>query len=46
MELCAEVPATPHMNRGQFRGPHGQIKTSVRQNFDRASDQAVTELGV
>ena len=46
MQLCADLPDTPHMNRGQFRGPHGQIKTSVRQIFDHVSAQAVTKLGV
>ena len=46
MELCADLPDTPHMNRGQFRGPHGPFKTFVRQNFDHASDWAVTKLGV
>ena len=46
MELCADLPDPSHMNRGQFRGFHGPIKTFVRQNFDQASDQAVTKLGV
>mgnify|MGYP000742953156 CR=1 FL=1 len=46
MELCADLPDTPHMNRGQFRGSHRPIKTFVRQNFDQTSDQAVTKLGV
>ena len=46
MELCADLPDTPHMNRGQFRGSHGPIKTFVRRIFDQASDQAVTKLGV
>ena len=45
MELCAD-PDTPHMNRVLIRGPHGAIKTSVRQNFDQVSAQAVTKLGV
>ena len=46
MELCADLPDTPHMNRGQFRGSHGPFKTFVRQNFDQVSAQAVTKLGV
>ena len=44
--LCADLPGTPHMNRDQFRGPHGQIKISVRQFFDQVSAQAVAQLGV
>ena len=46
MELCADLPDTPHMNRGQFRGSHGPFKTFVRQNFDPRSDQDVAKVGV
>ena len=46
MELCADLPDTPLMNRGLIRGPQAPIKTFVRQIFDQASGQAVTKLGV
>ena len=46
IELCADLPDPPHMNKDQFCGPNGQIKTSVRQYFDQVSAHAVTKLEV
>ena len=46
MELCAGVPATPHMNRGRNRGLHGLFKTSVEGIIDRRSAQAVVTSDV
>ena len=43
MELCADLPDPPHMNRVLIRGLHGPFKIFVRQFFDQVSAQAVTK---
>ena len=46
MELCAGVPATPHMFRGQIRALSEPFKTSVQGIFDPGSTQAMPKADV